>query len=83
MERAGVPDAPINKNRQPDFPEYEIRFSEYCLMPPPTRDAMGAEYPDQSKFGRFVATPTDEGHNLRTLGWSEHVRCLSFHRSLI
>jgi hypothetical protein len=38
-----MPETPVNKDSQPRFGEYEIRFSKQLLLSPPAGDAISPE----------------------------------------
>jgi len=69
MFRASVPEAAVDKNREPPRGKNKIGLARQFAAPPPAGDAVRAENGDEAQFGVLVAAGADAGHNLRTFIW--------------
>jgi len=74
VRSAGVPEAAIDEDGELESGEYKVRFAENRLAAPPSGDPMAAEEGDHGHFRSAVSAAADFRHDLRTLGFREHVR---------
>ena len=69
-----VPEASIDKDRQPLLPEGEIRLSRKFQMASPSGDSLLAEELHQHPLRFLVPLPSNQGHHLGPLFLGKNVR---------
>lgn len=73
MSGAGVPEAPVNKNRNSDPRKDKIRPAKKFMISAPASDLMSAKKFHERHLGLLVTLPSDPRHHLRAFNFCENV----------